>query len=105
MSAGLCDCLRLDGAAIEPQKRVAHNPDRWRAIAQRIRGRPICNTCSNECTMKNFGLRLPPSTTRIGLIMTVALLGMLPLRAQAPSDAVVKIRTYYQELMPTIQQA
>jgi len=55
--------------------------------------------------MKNFGLRLPPSTTRIGLIMTVAVLGMLPLRAQAPSDAVVKIRTYYQELMPTIQQA
>jgi phospholipid transport system substrate-binding protein len=31
--------------------------------------------------------------------------GLLPLRAQAPSAAVIKIQTYYQQLMPTIQQA
>jgi phospholipid transport system substrate-binding protein len=37
--------------------------------------------------------------------VVAALLGLLPLRAQAPSAAVVKIQTYYQQLMPTIQQA
>ncbi|MFL4967455.1 MAG: ABC transporter substrate-binding protein [Xanthobacteraceae bacterium] len=35
----------------------------------------------------------------------MVLLGSLPLRAQAPSAAAARIQTYYQELMPTIQQA
>ncbi len=35
----------------------------------------------------------------------MALLGLLPLRAQTPSAAVAKIQNYYQQLMPTIQQA
>jgi len=38
-------------------------------------------------------------------LVVVAALGLLPLRAQTPSAAVVKIQTYYQQLMPTIQQA
>ena len=53
--------------------------------------------------MKDFDLG--PSTSRIIVIMTMVLFGLLPLRAQTPSAAVVKIQTYYQELMPTIQQA
>jgi phospholipid transport system substrate-binding protein len=35
----------------------------------------------------------------------MALFGSIPLRAQAPSAAAAHIQTYYQELMPTIQQA
>jgi len=35
----------------------------------------------------------------------MVLLGTLPLRAQAPSAAAARIQAYYQELMPTIQQA
>jgi len=38
-------------------------------------------------------------------LVVVAALGLLPLRAQTPSAAVVKIQTYYQQLMSTIQQA
>ena len=38
-------------------------------------------------------------------LVVVAALGLLPLRAQTPSAAVVKIQTYYQQLMPKIQQA
>jgi phospholipid transport system substrate-binding protein len=39
------------------------------------------------------------------MAVAVALFGSLPLRAQAPSAAAAHIQTYYQELMPTIQQA
>jgi phospholipid transport system substrate-binding protein len=35
----------------------------------------------------------------------MVLLGLLPLPAQTPNAAVAKIQTYYQQLMPTIQQA
>ncbi|OLB73106.1 MAG: hypothetical protein AUI16_18370 [Alphaproteobacteria bacterium 13_2_20CM_2_64_7] len=35
----------------------------------------------------------------------MVLLGLVPLRAQTPSTAVAKIQSYYQQLMPTIQQA
>ena len=38
-------------------------------------------------------------------LVVVAALGLLPLRAQTPSAAVVKIQTYYQQLMPTLRQA
>jgi len=37
--------------------------------------------------------------------VTAVLLGLLPSLAQTPSAAVAKIQTYYQQLMPTIQQA
>jgi phospholipid transport system substrate-binding protein len=50
-----------------------------------------------------FGLR-----ASVTWLMAVALLGfcgLLPVRAQTPSAAVAKIQTYYQQLMPTIQQA
>ena len=55
--------------------------------------------------MKEFDLRLNPATTRALAVVGMVLLGLLPLRAQTPSGAVAKIQTYYQQLMPTIQQA
>jgi phospholipid transport system substrate-binding protein len=52
-------------------------------------------------------LKLAPSlaTTGFAVVMATAVLGSLPLRAQAPSAAAAHIQTYYQELMPTIRQA
>src|SRR5262245_41416106 len=52
-------------------------------------------------------LKLAPSlgATGIAAASVMVLLGSLPLRAQAPSAASARIQTYYQELMPTIQQA
>ena len=38
-------------------------------------------------------------------IVLVTLLGLTPARAQTPGAAVTKIQSYYQQLMPTIQQA
>lgn len=55
--------------------------------------------------MKEFDLRLNPATTRALAVAGMVLLGLLPLRAQTPSASVAKIQTYYQQLMPTIQQA
>jgi phospholipid transport system substrate-binding protein len=43
---------------------------------------------------------------RLIAVVLMLLLGLVPLRAQTPSSgAVAKIETYYQQLMPTIQQA
>ena len=52
-------------------------------------------------------LKLAPTIAMIGIaaVTTLVLLGSLPLRAQTPSAAAAHIQTYYQELMPTIQQA
>jgi phospholipid transport system substrate-binding protein len=52
-------------------------------------------------------LQLGPSPSMAGIMAAavMVLLGLLPLRAQTPSAAVAKIQTYYQQLMPTIQQA
>jgi phospholipid transport system substrate-binding protein len=52
-------------------------------------------------------LKLAPTLAMIGIavVTTLVLLGSLPLRAQTPSAAAAHIQTYYQELMPTIQQA
>jgi len=43
----------------------------------------------------------------IGIVVVTAmvLLGSLPVQGQTPSAAAARIQTYYQELMPTIQQA
>jgi phospholipid transport system substrate-binding protein len=38
-------------------------------------------------------------------MVLMVLLGLAPLQAQTPSAAVTKIQSYYQQLMPTIQQA
>jgi phospholipid transport system substrate-binding protein len=46
-----------------------------------------------------------PSPAWLTAVMLMLLLGLVPLRAQTPSAAVAKIQTYYQQLMPTIQQA
>jgi phospholipid transport system substrate-binding protein len=48
-----------------------------------------------------FGARALSST----VVAAVAFSGLLPACAQTPSAAVLKIQTYYQQLMPTIQQA
>jgi phospholipid transport system substrate-binding protein len=54
--------------------------------------------------MKGFDLGLRPSVW--GIVALVLVLFDSPRSvAQAPSAAVVKIQTYYQELMPTIRQA
>ena len=52
-------------------------------------------------------LKLAPTLARTGIaaVTMLVLLGSLPLRAQTPSAAAAHIQTYYQELMPTIQQA
>src|SRR5215470_12481165 len=55
--------------------------------------------------MRNFKLAPRLGTTSIAVASVMVLLGSLPLRAQAPSAAAARIQTYYQELMPTIQQA
>jgi phospholipid transport system substrate-binding protein len=52
-------------------------------------------------------LKLAPTLAMIGIaaVTTLILLSSLSLRAQTPSAAAAHIQTYYQELMPTIQQA
>jgi phospholipid transport system substrate-binding protein len=52
-------------------------------------------------------LQLAPTlmTAAIAAATVLVLHGSLPLRAQTPSAAAARIKTYYQELMPTIQQA
>ena len=55
--------------------------------------------------MKDCKPGLGTSTTRIMVITAMVVFGSLPLRAQTPSAAAAHIQTYYQELMPTIQQA
>ncbi len=55
--------------------------------------------------MKEFNLTRRALTTRLIIGAAVAFFASLPLRAQAPSVAVTKIEAYYQQLMPTIQQA
>lgn len=44
-------------------------------------------------------------TAAIAAVAAVVLHGSIPLRAQTPSAAAARIKTYYQDLMPTIQQA
>jgi phospholipid transport system substrate-binding protein len=55
-------------------------------------------------TPKGFKLAVSPSMAWL-MAVVLMVLGSLPLRAQTPSAAVAKIQTYYQQLMPTIQQA
>jgi phospholipid transport system substrate-binding protein len=45
------------------------------------------------------------ATTWIAVTLATALFGSHPLQAQTQSAAAARIQTYYQELMPTIQQA
>ncbi|MGA7485988.1 MAG: ABC transporter substrate-binding protein [Xanthobacteraceae bacterium] len=55
--------------------------------------------------MRNFKLASSLVTTGIAVVVAMALPGSLSLQAQASSDAATHIQTYYQKLMPTIQQA
>jgi phospholipid transport system substrate-binding protein len=54
--------------------------------------------------MKDFKLRLSLSIPAM-VTGAVALFITIPLQAQSPSSAVMHIQSYYQQLMPTIQQA
>src|ERR671931_477457 len=54
--------------------------------------------------MNRWSNRITASILLLATVLMV-LLGLVPLRAQTPSAAVVKIQTYYQQLRPTIQQA
>jgi phospholipid transport system substrate-binding protein len=60
---------------------------------------------SESVAMKDFKLCRSLATTGIALVAALILLGSLPLRAQTPGAAAAHIQKYYQELMPTIQQA
>jgi phospholipid transport system substrate-binding protein len=55
--------------------------------------------------MKEFERRMSPSMTWIVMLMTAALSGLVASPAEAQSPAATHIQTYYQQLMPTIQQA
>ena len=55
--------------------------------------------------MKDIKLRLSPSMFWTAAMMVVVLSGSTPLRAETVSPAAMHIRSYYQQLMPTIQQA
>jgi phospholipid transport system substrate-binding protein len=55
--------------------------------------------------MRDFELGLRTSFTWLLGFAALILSGWLPMWAQTPSAAVAKIQTYYQQLMPTIQQA
>ncbi len=55
--------------------------------------------------MKDIKLRLSPSMFWIAAMMAVVLFGSTPLQAETVSPAAMHIRSYYQQLMPTIQQA
>ncbi len=54
--------------------------------------------------MKEFKLR-PSLLIPTAVMMAAALVIPSPLQAQSPSPAVAHIQSYYQQLMPTIQQA
>ena len=57
-------------------------------------------------TPRDCELGLGSSPAWLTAVVLMLLLGLVPLRAQTPSAAAVaKIQTYYQQLMPTIQQA
>ena len=55
--------------------------------------------------MRNFRLASSLGTVGIAVVLAIVLPGPLASQAQAPAGAAAHIQTYYQELMPTIQQA
>jgi phospholipid transport system substrate-binding protein len=75
-----------------------HCPLKARCDAEFAEGKTI--------TMKYFDLRQRRSLTIRALVFAAAVIfGPATAPAQAPSAAVTKIENYYQQLMPTIQQA
>jgi phospholipid transport system substrate-binding protein len=55
--------------------------------------------------MRSFGLAASLVTAGIAVVLAIVLAGPLAAQAQAPGGAAARIQNYYQELMPTIQQA
>src|SRR5262245_45701146 len=54
---------------------------------------------------RDFKLGPSPLTVSLLAMVLTVLAGLVPSRAQTSSTAVAKIENYYQQLMPTIQQA
>src|ERR1700757_2717699 len=54
---------------------------------------------------KNVRLRLKPCMAWIVATLALISIGSIPPRAQTPSPAARHIQSYYQQLLPTIQQA
>jgi phospholipid transport system substrate-binding protein len=55
--------------------------------------------------MKYFKRAASLATIGIAVVLAMAVLSSLPLSAQTPGAAAAHIQNYYQQLMPTIQQA
>jgi len=55
--------------------------------------------------MRGFEFGLRNLLVRLTFVVSLVLSGVLPSAAQTPGAAVAKIEAYYQQLMPTIQQA
>jgi phospholipid transport system substrate-binding protein len=55
--------------------------------------------------MRGFEFGLRNLLVRLTFVVSLVLSGVLPSTAQTPGAAVAKIEAYYQQLMPTIQQA
>jgi phospholipid transport system substrate-binding protein len=68
-----------------------------------IEGAPNLYYDSNQ--MNNFKLARNLAKVSLSIMTSLVAFGSLPLQAQTPSAAAARIQTYYQELMPTIQQS
>ncbi len=55
--------------------------------------------------MKDFNFVLRRSIIGIAIVAPMVLFGSLPVRGQTPNAAAAHIQSYYQKLMPTIEQA
>jgi phospholipid transport system substrate-binding protein len=55
--------------------------------------------------MKDLERRLSPLLGRVRVALALILLGAIPAQAQTASPAARRIQAYYQQLLPTIQQA
>jgi phospholipid transport system substrate-binding protein len=94
---------RHHAASIQPQ---AFTSGRLRQLCnRRLLETENWPTGSGMIVMRDFELSLRASFDRLVFVVSLVSFGLLPSGAQTPSAAVVKIETYYQQLMPTIQQA
>jgi len=67
--------------------------------------RLVAHVSNGISAMKDIKLRLSLSMTGIAAMLALVLFGSTPSQAQALSPAARHIQTYYQQLLPTIQQA
>src|ERR1700730_3282731 len=94
---------RHHAASIQPQAFASGRLPQ--VFNRRLRETENWPTGSGMIVMRDFELSLRASFARFVLVVSLVSFGLLPSGAQTPSAAVVKIETYYQQLMPTIQKA